>query len=297
MGFVSDVVDTVGDVVGGVVDVGKNILTGGAYEASDAATEAASISAASQTEALNYLKEINALPQQYKESALNALAGVYGLEGGTGSQADLIQSAIESPLYTSLMGGLEAGEESILRNAAATGGLRSGNASYNLADYATQLQNSSLLEAYNQQLSGLNSLAGLSTNESSIADLISSIGSTLASGVANSGSATASGYGNTINNLLGLGSLGLEAYSAGLFCDRRLKKNIKVLGKIKGFNWCSFDWNPVAEKLGLRGSSCGIMADEVFDKVPEAVILKDGFMFVLYDMLGFMGGAKCQVSR
>ena len=60
---------------------------------------------------------------------------------------------------------------------------------------------------------------------------------------------------------------------------------MKILGKIKGFNWCSFEWNSIAEKLGLKGWTCGIMADEVFEKVPEAVILKDGFMWVLYQVL------------
>ena len=273
----------------------NDVFSGGS-DAAEAAMKASGVSAGAQESALKYLQQIDQIPQQFRGEAIKRLGGLYGLEGGIGSQEELIQRATESPLYQEIMGGLDAGEEAILRNAAATGGLRSGNTQYNLADYSTQLQNKALLESYNQQLMGLKGLAGLSTGESGIADLISQIGLTQATGVSGAGKTTAQGITaaaqaeqagtqNMWNNLLGLGSLGVGI--AGMFSDRRLKKNIKVLGKIKGFNWCSFEWNSIAKKLGLEGKTCGIMADEVFEKVPEAVILKDGFMFVLYDLLGF----------
>ena len=50
----------------------------------------------------------------------------------------------------------------------------------------------------------------------------------------------------------------------------------------------SFDWNSIANELGLTGSTCGCMADEVYKKVPEAVMLKDDFMFVNYSAIGVL---------
>lgn len=279
MGFIGD---TFGPGMGLIGD----IFGGGGNDAANAAIAASNTEAQSQREALKYLKEINAVPQGFREESLKRLGGLYGLEGGIGSQDELIQRAINSPLYKDIMGGLNVGEDAIMRNAAATGGLRSGNTSYNLADYSTQLQNKALLDSYNQQLMGLSGLAGLSTDEQNIASLISGIGETLGQGQIGAAQAKQTASQNTWSNLLGLGGLGIGI--AGMFCDRRLKKNIRILGKIRGFNWCQFKWNSVAEKLGLKGRSCGIMADEVYEKVPEAVILKDGFMFVLYDLIGMM---------
>lgn len=272
--------------IGGLALSGYSAYRGkrSADKAAGAAIQASETEATAQREALDYLKEINKLPQEFREQALMQLGGLYGLEGGVGSQDELIQRAIDSPLYQEIMGGLDVGEEAILRNAAATGGLRSGNVNYNLADYGTRLQNQALLKSYNQQLQGLHGLSGLSTNENQIAQLISGIGGTLASGQTASAQAKQAGTQNLLNAIPGLFDAGLSV--TGMFSDRRLKKNVKVIGKIKDFNWCSFEWNSVAEKLGLKGKTCGIMADEVYEKVPDAVILKDGFLFVLYELLG-----------
>jgi hypothetical protein len=71
-----------------------------------------------------------------------------------------------------------------------------------------------------------------------------------------------------------------------MFSDRRLKKDIVKIGEVNGFNWYSFTWNKLGEALGLKGTTNGCMADEVFLKRPDAVTLKDGFMFINYSALG-----------
>lgn len=263
-------------------------MFGGGDDAGDAAIKASETQAQWQKDALEYMKQREALPQQYREGALNQLGGLYGMEGGTGNQQAMIDRAIQSPLYQQIMGGLDAGENSIMRNAAATGGLRSGNAQYALADYNTQLQNKALLESYNQQLMGLQGLAGLPSMAPAIAGGMSDIGTTYGQGIIAAAQANQAGGQNNANNFMGLGALGISAYNSGMFSDRRLKKNIKIVGKTNGFNWYSFTWNSVAEKLGLSGNTYGIMADEVFAKIPEAVSLKDGFMFVNYAMIGVL---------
>jgi hypothetical protein len=368
----------------------------GSKRSADAAKDAAATAAASQQEALDYLKEIEALPQALRQAALSKLGGVYGLSGietggGTGGgdlqalqaqkdkltqslkgtptttttyapyggqaetnaqydariadpilwqgihgptgsrtsepiytttytppanaadiqrqiglidqqiaawssapqqtseagdtsgQQDLINQAMSSPLYGALMGGQELGEEAIMRNAGATGGLRSGNVQGAMYDYNTQLQNQALLSSYNEQLQGLQGLAGLPSNANNIAQGTANVGSTFAQGIAGKAAAENMGQQNQTNNLMGI-----AAMVASMFSDRRLKKNIKLVSKVKGFNFYSFDWNKIANMLGLDGSTYGCMAEEVYSKVPEAVTLKDGFLFVNYRMIGVL---------
>jgi len=192
-------------------------IFGGGDDAADAAIQASEISAGAQEKALEYLKECEALPQQYREGALTNLAGIYGLPGGEGSQETFINSLSQTPLYQSIMGSREAGEEAIMRNAAQTGGLRSGNTSYNLYDYNTQLQNQALLETYNQNISALQGLAGLPSLAPAIAGSMSNIGMTRGQGMIASAQAQQTGGANSMGNLLGLGSLGVDMYSSGLF--------------------------------------------------------------------------------
>ena len=283
--------------MGGLVD-----LIFGSDDAGDASREAsnvqaqsqiraAEIQAQSQREALGYMKEREALPRQFSEGALRGLGGIYGLAGGTGNQQDLINRAIQSPLYQSIMGGQEAGEESILRSASMTGGLRSGDVQSNLYDYNTQLQNQALLQSYNQQLQGLQGMAGLPSNTNQIAQQMSGIGQTLGTGIAGAGQTQAQGIvGGTqadlqsrqqgMNNMLGIGSL------IAAFSDRRLKKNIEKIGEVNGHNWYMWDWNIVANKMGLEGKSEGVLADEIIKTNPECIGLRHGFMMVNYTKLG-----------
>jgi len=270
MGFISDFVE--------------NIFGGGGDEAADASREAAATQAQWQEKALSYLKEREAIPQQFREGALKGLGGIYGLGGGTGSQQELIDRAISSPLYKAIMSGQEVGEESILANAAMTGGFRSGNVQGNLYDYNTQLQNKALLESYNQQLQGLTGLAGLPSNANQIATQTAGIGQTLAQGQIAGAQAQQVGTQQGFGNLMGLAGLGMTG--AYLFSDRRLKKNLEKIGEVNGHNWYMWDWNIVANKMGLDGKSEGVLADELVKTHPECIGIKDGFMIVDYTKLG-----------
>jgi hypothetical protein len=94
-----------------------------------------------------------------------------------------------------------------MRNAGATGGLRSGNVQSNLYQYNTELDNSALLNAYNQQLGGLQGLAGQNPGANPyVAQTYSGIGNTLGMGQVASANATQQGLGNVL-------SLGGSAYS------------------------------------------------------------------------------------
>lgn len=251
---------------------------------------AANTQASYEQQALDYLKERDLLPKQFSEEALRQLGGLYDMPGGTGSQQDLIDRATQSPLYQSIMGGREAGEESILRSASATGGLRSGNVQSNLYDYNVQLQNKALLESYNQQLQGLSGMAGLPGYAPQIAQQTSQIGSTLGQGMVASEQMEADKKQTDIDNLMGLGSLGLSLYDSFNFSDRRLKNNIEKITEVDGHNWYVWDWNIVANKMGLKGKSEGVLADEIVNTNPDCIGFKDGFMIVNYTKLGIFTG-------
>jgi len=274
--------------------VATAIVATGAYsaysskKASKRIGEAANTAASSEAAALDYLREREAIPQQFREGALQTLGGLYGLEGGIGEPQDLIDRAKESPLYGSLMEGREAGEEGILRSASVTGGLRSGNTSSNMYDYNVRLQNRALLESYNQQLMGLQGMAGIPSNANAIAGRMSNVGNIMSQGQIASGQAIQMGNQQSINNMMGVAGLGLEAYKSGMFSDKRLKTNIKKIGTVNGFNFYSFDWNHIANMLGLKGSTFGCMADEVIKIVPEAIIIKDNFMMINYSTIGVL---------
>lgn len=81
-----------------------------------------------------------------------------------------------------------------------------------------------------------------------------------------------------------LQQLGLQAVN--FLSDPKLKTNRKVIGEKNGFTLWSWDWNEFAAKLGLTGSSEGVMADEVLIKMPKAIGEHEGYMTVNYEMVG-----------
>lgn len=279
--------------------------------AAAASVEGAEISAAAQREALDYLKEVEALPQEFREQALTRLAGFAGLPGGEGEalqlpgfagQEELISRAQQSPLYEEILGGRQAGEESILRQASATGGLRSGNVQSNLYDYNVQLQNQALTQAYNQafteeqgaygrgltefgvQSDLLSGLAGTPSGAQTIAGYTAGIGATQAQGVTGAAQAREVGQQQSISNLLGLGEVGTEAYAA--FSDIRLKENIEYRGIKNGHQWYAWDWKE--NDFDLIGTDEGVMAHEVYEYMPDAIGAKNGFITVDYEKLGLI---------
>lgn len=94
----------------------------------------------------------------------------------------------------------------------------------------------------------------------------------------NAANANNASAGGLFGGLTQLGGLGLKAYSAGLFSDRRLKSNIRRIGTLKGFNLYQY------EKFGRM--EVGVMAQEVMASRPDAVKLHDsGFYMVDYGAL------------
>ena len=78
----------------------------------------------------------------------------------------------------------------------------------------------------------------------------------------------------------GLGALGFSPFSS----DVDLKQNIKKIGELEpGINWYTWDWNDKGKALGAESEpNEGVLAQEVLEVKPDAVIVKDGYYAVDY---------------
>ena len=247
-----------------------NAITGrGAEKASN---QAAETSAQAQQNALNYIRETEKLPQQFRQNALSQLGGFMGLEGGDPNAQANIEA---NPLYQATMGQIPQQEEAILRNQSATGALRSGGTDMMLADNQRMTQ----LGAYQNALGGLQGLANIPSNSGQIANGMAGIGNTLAQGQIAGANARQQGIGNTLG-------MGMNALALSGFSDIRLKDNIQPAGERFGHSWFTWDWNDTARALGLSGSSEGVIADLVKTVRPDLVGERDGFLTVDYKALG-----------
>lgn len=145
----------------------------------------------------------------YVTAGTGALSGqqdILGLNGGANQQS-AIDAIRSSPQFTSL---LRQGENSILSNASATGGLRGGNVQAALAEFSPALL-AQLIDQQYSRLGGITSLgqnsaamtgnAGLQTGNN-IANLLGQQGAAQAGGFLSAGKATA-GYANAFSNAVG----------------------------------------------------------------------------------------------
>lgn len=142
--------------------------------------------------------------------SLQAQLDLIGL-GGEEAQAAAIRSLEGSPQYEAL---LRSGEESILQNASATGGLRGGNTQRALGEFRPALLSSLINDQYNR-LAGITQIgqasaagqasAGIQTG-SQISQLLQQQGAARAGGAIAQGQAQASMF-NQIGQLALLGGM------------------------------------------------------------------------------------------
>ena len=149
------------------------LITGGLNGASGAIkSKAASSAAAAQTNAANMAiaeqrdarEQMRALLQPYVDAGDPALQGILGLTGlaGPGSQQEAFMQQEQSPLFQGIA---RQGENAILQNASATGGLRGGNVQGALGKFRPALLNDFITQQYNRMAgiatTGQNAAAGV----------------------------------------------------------------------------------------------------------------------------------------
>jgi len=139
-----------------------------------------------------------------------------------------------------------------------------------------------LLSAYNQELSGIQGLANLPSNANAIAQATAAPGMTQAQGMVAGAQAIQQGNQSLTNNLLGLAGMGIK------YSDIRFKDNINYIGRKGRHKLYRWSWNALANKIGLTGTSEGVMAHEVYTYAPEAITTDGGILLVNYTTLGLV---------
>lgn len=209
MGLLGTILGTVGTVVtgnpaflaiGSSFDQAKN-AKGAANGAADAQVQAAQLGIDEQRRQFD---AIQALLKPYVNAGGGALTGQQDLLGlnGVDAQREAINSLQSSPQFTALT---RQGEDAILQNASATGGLRGGNTQAALAEFRPAL----LSQLIDQQYSRLGGLTAL--------------GQSSAAGVGSAGLTTGS---NVTNLLTQQGAARAGAVLAGGRADNQLISSI-----------------------------------------------------------------------
>ena len=207
-------------VVGGVMS--SSASKSAANKAAGAQTQAAEMGVEEQRRQFDAMQKLLAPYSEAGVGALGAQQNLLGLNGNS-AQASAINALQQSPQFTSL---LQQGENSILQNASATGGLRGGNTQAALAQFSPALLAQTINDQY-ARLGGITSLgqnaaamqgnAGMQTGNN-IANLLGQAGSAqagnaLAQGRANAGmwNSLAGGVGS----YAGMGGFGQNTAAAG----------------------------------------------------------------------------------
>ena len=172
MGFIGNII---GDTLGGIT--GAKQSAKGAQKAAATEAAAAERAIAEQRAARTEARDLQDPFVKAGQSSLAAQMSLLGLNG-TAQQQTALNALLTSPEYSTT---IRQGEESILQNAAATGGLRGGNTQNSLANFRAD----TLGNLVNQQYGRLGGLTSLGQNA--------------AAGVGNNGLQVAS----TIGGLLG----------------------------------------------------------------------------------------------
>lgn len=197
MGFIGD---AIGSVIGGIT--GSNKAAKGAQQAAQTQASAADRAIAEQRSARLSNEQLQSPFVDAGRAALAQQMSLLGLNG-TANQQTAVDSLLTGPEYTT---SVRQGEESILQNAAATGGLRGGNTQNSLANFRADL----LSSLFNQQYARLGGVTSLGQNAaagvgnaglgvaSNIGSLLSEQGAALAGGQIAMGNRNLSAFNNAL---------------------------------------------------------------------------------------------------
>jgi hypothetical protein len=208
--------DPISGIIAGVGSIGSAVVgSKAASKASDAQVQAAQLGVDEMRAAREQMRQLLSPYVAAGGPALQAQLAALGLSGPEAQQAFVAQQE-QSPIFQALA---RQGEEAILQQASATGGLRGGNTQGALAQFRPAMLNQFLEQQYNR-LGGMTALgqqsaAGVGASGTQTAGNIANLFQQ--QGAARAGGAMAQGQ--AIGGLFGgigqIGGLGLAAGGLG----------------------------------------------------------------------------------
>ena len=278
--FVKDAFDSIGPGGGFSPGGPKDPFFGGAAAA--ASKEAGAVQARAGREALEFERQGREQAQTFFEPF--AGAGARGVEASNfladpQAQFDFLQS---NPLFNLA---LENANTQTNQRAASRGRLSAGDTLQSLSNNVLlsaqplidrQRQDATNLLQFGGDIAG--SQANISIGEAAnLGNLRTDIGAANAAGLVGAANARGQGADNALK---------VAGTVASFFSDVRLKTNIQKIGTYLKHNWYTWDWNDIANTLGLEGSSEGVLAHEAIRITPNAVLVDDsGYYKVKYGEL------------
>jgi len=188
----------IGTGIGAALSIGSSIFKDdGTESAVSAGNQGINNAMASNRKSL---ADIEAMFKPYMQAGTGALTGQQNILGlnGNNAQQNSLNSIQSSPIFQGLMA---QGEDSILQNASATGGLRGGNTQKALSQFSPNLLNTLL----QQKLQGLQGLTNLGFNASGAnANAVQNFGGINADLLVGQGRLNAGGAVSQANNQGGL---------------------------------------------------------------------------------------------
>ncbi len=186
-------------VGGGLAVAGTVYSSNQAGKAADAAASGDQDAIAQQQLAQQRMEDMLKPYRKAGRLGLDGQLNLLGLMGGDAQQA-AITDLEKSPYFTSMV---KSGENALLQNASATGGLRGGNTAAALAEFRPQMLAQTIENQYgklgNLALMGQNSAAGTASNimqsGANISNLMSNMGQTRGQGIVAQGQNVADMFG------------------------------------------------------------------------------------------------------
>lgn len=195
-----------GLIAGGLGLAGASKQAGAARDAAAQSAQGTAMAIAEQRAAREQLVKLLSPWTTGGQGALARQMSLLGLGvNGAGQQQRAIAQFEQSPMFQALA---RQGEDAILQNASATGGLRGGNVQGALAQFRPALLNQQLQQQF-QNLSGISALgqrsaAGVGDSGQSTANNIGNLQMANASNQANAGLVGANAYGQAFGQIGGL---------------------------------------------------------------------------------------------
>ena len=274
---IAAITSAVTSIGGGLLQ--RNTARQAAAQSSDAQIQ---MSEAGMNELRTQFANLQELLKPYVQVGPEALQGqraIVGL-GGPAEEAAQIARIEQSPLFQAQV---RQGEEAMLQQASATGGLRGGNIQAALAQFRPGMLQSQIDLQY-ERLGGLTTLGQKSAAAQAgagmgLAESLSGLYGDIGASRAGRAMAEQRAQGQFQGGLINLAGQALPAIGK-MFSDIRLKENIKKIGtRPDGLGVYEFDY------IWGGDRNIGLMAQEVNEVYPHAVGVEDGYLTVNYSQV------------